>query len=457
MKMLHDKRGGYLELLRVAYPLIFMSASNVIMQFADRKFLSLSSTQEMAAALPSGVLFFTFFVFFSVTCGYTSTLVAQWYGKGVRKECVRSVWAGLWFAGAASVLCLTFLPWFCNMCLRWTMTETLYPLGAEYLKGFFPAGAIACLSMPFFAFFSGRGKTAVVAGINIFVCAVNVFFNWLLIFGNWGFPKWGIFGAGLATSISGFCGLAIAAGLYWHFDQRKFPTRRYWQWNLPRIGKLLKFGAPAGLQILSDVGCFSGILLIVGRLGDNALAACSIGFAVNNLSFMPLMGISDATAILSGQYIGKSELDIAGTIPKRALRIILTYMFLTGLLYLIGPEWIARFFSPENTDGNLDFENIIHQVRWVLCGAALWNFSDCYKLVYSGLLRGAGDTRAIMVINMLCSWGLVIPGILALVFCLRPPVAVVWFYLVFTSSLEAFLIYRRYRCGKWRQIGMVKN
>ncbi|MBQ7394867.1 MAG: hypothetical protein IJV89_11015 [Lentisphaeria bacterium] len=78
MKTIRDSRGGYLELLKVAYPLIFMSASNVVMQFADRKFLSLSSTMEMAAALPSGVLFFTLFVFFSVTCGYTASLVAQW-------------------------------------------------------------------------------------------------------------------------------------------------------------------------------------------------------------------------------------------------------------------------------------------------------------------------------------------------------------------------------------------
>ena len=251
--------------------------------------------------------------------------------------------------------------------------------------------------MPFFAFFSGRGKTAVVAGINIFVCIANIFLNWLLIFGNWGFPRWGIFGAGLATSISGFLGLVTAALLYWYFDQRRFPTRQYRKPDLQRLGKLIKFGSPAGLQILSDVGCFSGILLIVGRLGDDALAACSIGFAVNNLSFMPLMGIADATAILSGQYIGKNDLDIAGRVPRKALRIILTYMFFTGLFYLISPEWIARFFSPENTDAGLDFEGIIQQVRWVLFGAALWNFADCYKLVYGGLLRGAGDTRAIML------------------------------------------------------------
>jgi MATE family multidrug resistance protein len=308
--------------------------------------------------------------------------------------------------------------------------------------------------MPLYAFFSGRGKTAIVAGINIFVCLANIFLNWLLIFGNWGCPRWGIFGAGVATSISGGLGLLAAAWLFWNFDQRKYPTRRYRQFNLQRVGRLLKFGSPAGLQILSDVGCFAAILLIVGRLGDNALAACSIGFTVNNLSFMPLMGIADATAILSGQYIGKNELGIAGRIPGRGLRLVLTYMLFTGLFYLIGPEWIARCFSPENNNGSVDFEEIIRQVRWVLCGAALWNFADCYKLVYGGLLRGSGDTRAMMLINIFCSWVLVIPGILLLVFCFRPPVAVVWFYLVFTTIVEAALVYRRYISGRWKKIGM---
>lgn len=455
MKTIRDSRGGYLELLKVAYPLIFMSASNVVMQFADRKFLSLSSTMEMAAALPSGVLFFTLFVFFSVTCGYTASLVAQWYGKGVYKECVRSVWAGLWLACAASVLILTVLPFLCMKILQFSMTETLYPLGESYLKGLLPSGAVMCLSMPFFAFFSGRGKTAVVAGINIFVCLANIFFNWLLIFGNWGFPRWGIFGAGLATSLSGVLGLLIAAGLYWHFDQRKFPTRRYRKFNLQRIGKLVKFGSPAGLQVLSDVGCFAAILLIVGRLGDTALAACSIGFAVNNLSFMPLMGIADATAILAGQYIGKNELDIAARVPRKAMRLILVYMCFSALLYLLGPEWIARYFSPGDTSGTLDFEEIVRQVRWVLCGAAMWNFADCFKMVFGGMLRGAGDTRAVMLINFFCSWVLTIPGIAILVFGFHPPVALIWFYLVFPAGTEAFLIYRRFLSGKWRKIKMI--
>ena len=454
MEIYKKKQGGYLELLRVAYPLIFMSASNMIMQFADRKFLSLSSTEEMAAALPSGVLYFTLFVFFTATCGYTSSLVAQWYGKGDQKECVRSVWAGLWMAAGASVLIVTLIPWICLMILQWTMTETLFPLGKSYVKGLIPSGAVMCLTMPLFGFFSGRGKTAVVAGINIFICVANIFLNWLLIFGNWGFPKWGIFGAGAATSISGFLGLLVAAALFWNCNQKKYPTRQHRKFNLQRVGKLLKFGSPAGLQILSDVGCFSALLLIVGHLGDNALASCSIAFTVNNLSFMPLLGIADATAILSGQYIGKNDTGIASKIPGRGLRIILTYMFFTGLFYLIGPEWIARFFSPENNGGSLDFEEIIRQVRWVLCGAALWNFADCFKLVYGGLLRGSGDTRAMMLINVFCSWALVIPGLLILVFCFKPHVAVIWFYLVFTSSVEGILVYRRYISGKWRKIGM---
>ncbi len=452
-----DRRGGYLELLRVAYPLIFMSASHVIMQFADRKFLSQNATADMAAALPSGILFFTLFVFFTATCGFTSTMVAQWYGKGNPKECVRSVWAGVWFAAGAGVIIVTVLPWIAAQLLRWSLSPTLLPRALDYLKGLIPSGAFMCLSMPFFAFFSGRGKTPVVAAINIFICAANILLNWLFIFGKCGFPKWGIFGAGVATSLSGFCGLAVAVGLYLAFDQRKYPTRRYRKFNLVRIGKLVRFGMPAGMQVLSDLGCFSGIILIVGQLGDTAVAACSIAFTVNNLSFLPLTGVADATAILAGQYIGKSELGTAARIPGRGLRIALSYMLLTAILYLGFPEWIAHCFRPGDGADGMDFAAVVRETRWVLMTAALWNFADCFKFVCGGLLRGAGDTRALMLINLFCSWVLVIPGILLLVFVFRPPVAMVWAYLVLTSTIEAYLVRRRCRVGKWRQIGLVRR
>jgi MATE family multidrug resistance protein len=103
--------GVCLAIWRVAYPLIIMSASHTIMQFCDRKFLAYNSTEDVAVALPSGILLFTHFSFFVVTVFFTSALVAQHFGNYDRQACVSAAWNGFYFALGAAVVILFVLPW----------------------------------------------------------------------------------------------------------------------------------------------------------------------------------------------------------------------------------------------------------------------------------------------------------------------------------------------------------
>src|SRR5574344_2458045 len=100
-------RGGYNEICRIAYPLIIMSASNCVMQLVDRKFLAENSTLDVAAAMPSGILYFTLFSFCMGTCNFTSALVAQYHGANRPDGVLKAVWAGLTVALAAGLF-ITF-------------------------------------------------------------------------------------------------------------------------------------------------------------------------------------------------------------------------------------------------------------------------------------------------------------------------------------------------------------
>ncbi|MEG2076450.1 MAG: MATE family efflux transporter, partial [Victivallaceae bacterium] len=102
--------GGYREVWHIAYPLIMMSATQTLMMFVDRKMLASHSTNEMAAALPAGILYFTLFCFFSVTANFTSALVAQFYGNKERYSCVKSVWSGVYLAAGFSLLIIFVNP-----------------------------------------------------------------------------------------------------------------------------------------------------------------------------------------------------------------------------------------------------------------------------------------------------------------------------------------------------------
>ena len=107
-----------------------------------------------------------------------------------------------------------------------------------------------------------------------------------------------IFGAGLATSISAAAGFVLIFICFMLVDQKEYKTRSRHNFRWSIVRKLIGYGTPAGLQVMSDVGSFTLMLLEIGKLGNVALCASTIAFSINNLSFTPLMGISDATAII---------------------------------------------------------------------------------------------------------------------------------------------------------------
>lgn len=448
-------RGGYFELLKLAYPLILMSASNTVMQFIDRKFLALSSTVDVAAAMPAGILYFTLFCLFLCAATFTSAIVAQYHGSGDRESMLTAVWSGVYFAIGAGLVITFIVPYAGRFLIGLGgHSPDLYWREIAYFDGLIPSGVFACLAAPFFAFFSGQGRTMPVAVINILACVLNIFLDYVFIFG-WGpIPALGIFGAGLTTS---FCAMLTFLMIFAYFllqNQEKFPTRRN---PLPKwegIVRLVRYGMPTGIQVAFDCGAFALVTFTVGVLGSSQLAAHTIALSINNMFFIPLLGLSDATSILVGQYIGRAKHGIARRIAYRAWRISILYMMLGGVVYLFFPEALAEMFHPEEDTGA--FRAVVELAGWLLAAAFLFNMSDTLKFIFTAALRGAGDTRPIMLICMGCAYLLMVPGVLIIVYVFRGGVIWVWAYLTFTATVEGLLILFRFRSGKWRHIRMIR-
>lgn len=314
--------GGYLEICKIAYPLVIMSATNSIMQFVDRKFLAENSTLDVAASMPGGILYFTLFAFFLATCNYTSALVAQYHGANDRSNLLRAVWAGQTLAVFAGLVITFVIPPIGIFFIERSGHPTeLLSREIEYFTSLLPSGVFICMAAPYFAFFSGQGRTIPVAVINIGACLLNIFLDYIFIFGKLGLPAYGIFGAGIATSICCMA-LMIAVMVYFYSqNQRKIPTRKRWEFRPELLMKLVRFGAPAGFQTFIDVGAWTMVTFMIGNLGPAALAASVIALSINNIFFVPLMGLSDSTAIVVGQYIGRRRQGIAEKAVYRAWRI----------------------------------------------------------------------------------------------------------------------------------------
>ena len=331
--------GGYRETLRVAWPLIISMGSFTLMQFTDRLFLAWHSAVSIQAALPAGILSFTMVSGFMALAGYANTFVAQYHGAGETGWCSRATAQGILLALASWPLTLALIP-----IGLWLLRVSGHaPAVLEEERAYFTILMLGCVSAPLTAalggFFSGRGDTFTTMITNVIGNLLNIALDYAMIFGHWGFPAMGIRGAAWATVIAGFVSPALLFILF--FSRRfnsTFQTRREFRYDPALMRRLIRFGLPAAAHLVLDVGAFTLFVLLTGRLGGTALAASNIALSINNIAFMPLIGISIAASILVGQYQGRRESAIAEKAGWTSMKIGWLYMGVIALTFVVFPR-----------------------------------------------------------------------------------------------------------------------
>ncbi|MBT7890591.1 MAG: MATE family efflux transporter, partial [Deltaproteobacteria bacterium] len=283
--------GGYYAILKIAIPLILATGAYSVQHFIDRMFLAWYSPEAIAASMPAGILNFTLLSLFLGTASYVSTFVAQYYGARQYDYIGRIVWQGIYFSLIATVFILLFIPLSDSIFILAGHAPEVRELESRYfiilcLGGFFPVVSSAISGL-----FSGLGRTWTVMWVNFVGTGVNIILDYAMIFGNFGFPEWGIRGAAVATVISAF----ISTVLFVFLMLRPGYRREYGTWsgrafNRGLFQRLLSFGFPAGLQFFLDMLGFTLFILLVGRIGKIELAATNSAFNINMLAFMPMTG-----------------------------------------------------------------------------------------------------------------------------------------------------------------------
>jgi len=458
--------GGYRELLRIAYPLIVSTASFTLMQFADRIFLARFSPEAIQAALPAGILAFTLISFFHALAGYASAFVSQYHGAGDAAGCVRATAQALWLSLASAPFIWLLVP-----VGRWAMAQAGHApavLAEEivYFRILMWGGFAVCLVGALSGFFNGRGDTRTTMVATVAGNLVNLALDYAMIFGRWGFPRLGIAGAAWATVIGTLVTAAILAARF-RAGLSGWERRRPGLPGLDRalFVRLLRFGTPAALHLLLDIGSFAVFVLLTGRLSGLPLAASNIAISVNNVAFQPLLGLNLAASILVGQYQGRRDSATAERAGWTALKTGWIYMAAIGLTYALLPDLYLRLFS--GGDGGLDREALGRVARPLMLMMAAWGMFDTVNIVLIGALRGAGDTRFSMFYSVAMAWLFWIPGEVALVLWLRgraatlpewmgEGIALLWGWMTVFVIVLCFGFLWRFRSGRWKRIRLIE-
>lgn len=390
-----SKCGGR-EVLWIAIPLIISSGSWALMNFADRVFLTWYSPIATGASLSAGSYFFVIVAIPFGIMSLTNAFVSQYYGAGQNHRIGPAVWQGVFLSFLLIPVYILAEPLFASIFTGFGHTLELVEAEKQYLRiSIYGVGALVS-NEAIQAFFIGRGKMHVVMVVNLIVLLLNVVLDYCWIFGVWGFPEWGIAGAAAATTISIWCKfflflaiMCLASG-----KDDRFHVWRGFKIDTIIMKRLLWFGIPAGLEFVLEHGCFTMFSLLVGNIGKEALAATSIAFSLNALSFMPIIGMGLAVMSLVGNELGRNRPDLASKAALSALVISVVSNLFLMIFYIFFPELLIYAYTiysnPEDIAPIKDMTIVI--LRFV----ALYLMFDGVNLIFMSAIKGAGDTIFLM-------------------------------------------------------------
>ena len=236
---------------------------------------------------------------------------------------------------------------------------------------------------------------------------INVFFNYVLIFGVWGFPKMGVVGAGIGTLIARF----VMIILMWYFLNRLEKTKAYvkdlklFVLEHSMLKKINSLGLPSALQMFFEVGLFTAAIWLSGTLGKNPQAANQIALNLSSMTFMIATGLSVTAMIRVGNQKGLKRPVELRRIATSIFIMGLALAILFALIFLIFNNVLPTFYLDLNDLTHFaDNQNVVEIASSLLIIAALFQISDSTQVVFLGALRGLQDVKIPTLITFFAYW-----------------------------------------------------
>jgi MATE family multidrug resistance protein len=388
-------------MLRLAVPVVIVQVGMMAMGVVDTIMVGHISAQALAAVALGNLYFFSLAVFAMGTLMVLDPIVAQAVGARDRPAIARAVQRGVLMAGLLTLPATLLLTVAAPVFTLARQPAEVIPLAAAYALRSVPGTFPFLLFIVFRQSLQAMGRTVPIVAAIVAANLANAALNWVLIFGHLGFPAMGVVGSAWATSVS----RALLVVVLWLAARRElvpllFPLRRE-VWQLTPLGRMLRLGLPIGAQHLLEFGAFALVALMMGWLGTLQMAGHQIAINLAALTFMVPLGVGDAASVLVGQAVGRGDPGGTRGAARAALACGAAFMAATAALFLMFPEPLARLYSPD--------PEVIAIAAALIPIAGVFQVFDGLQAVAAGVLRGVGDTRGPMLINLLGYWVLGLP------------------------------------------------
>lgn len=447
--------GSLSEILRIALPLVISTGSLHIMTFFNRVILSWYSTDALSAHTPGMILTFNIVCFFMGVATYTNVLVAQFYGNRQIDNMTRSLWQGFFFALLSAIVIIALIPVGIYIIGLSAHTESIKQLEIDYFTIACAGGGIVVVNHAFSAFFTGRSLTLVTMVVTVLGNIFAIISGYILVFGNQflHIPDLGIKGAAWGVVLgNAFIAITYSFLILSKKNRVNFKTWELMRFNKEIFGKLMRFGLPDGVGMFIDIAAFALFIFLLGNAGKEALAASNITLSLEGISFMPILGVSIATSTLVGQYIGKGMKDVAIKVVYKCVAISFCYAFTMGILFFFVPNIFVGLFTMKSSE---DFSGILTEAYPLLKVLLFFITFDVFNVTFGAAIKGAGDTKFKMKVQLLASWLFFVPGSVFLLSYLKLSVFYGWIWASLFVLILGVAFFLRFRSDVWQKIDML--
>lgn len=427
------------EILKIGIPIMLGQACVIILSFADNIMIGWYGVDDLAASsFVNGIINLFIFTELGFACGLTP-VVGSLFGKNDSRGIGAAVKNGLAVNGAVGITGLVVLAIIYAFLDRFGQEPELLPIIRPY---FIVVGISTIFALGFNTlkqFSDGICRPVVAMCLLMGGNLLNIFGNWVLIYGKLGFPELGLLGAGLSTLFSRIAMLVVFAAWLMNSKSLKEYYQAFRQSKVSRKGirRLFSLGYPLALQTGMETSTFTMSAVMAGWLGATTLAAHQVTLTISQICFMLMTGLATAVSVLVSNAYGQNDMkSVRGYASKGYFMILAVSVFFCTAIWIFRFPIVGMF---------TDSEEVTAIALSLLIVLFTYQFGDGLQLCFCNALRGIQDVKPIMLMAFVSYYLIAIPSAYLLGFKAGLGITGIWMGFPIGLTVAGIFYYIRFR------------
>lgn len=427
------------EILKIGIPIMLGQACVIILSFADNIMIGWYGVDDLAASsFVNGIINLFIFTELGFACGLTP-VVGSLFGKNDSHGIGAAVKNGLAVNGAVGITGLVVLAIIYAFLDRFGQEPELLPIIRPY---FIVVGISTIFALGFNTlkqFSDGICRPVVAMCLLMGGNLLNIFGNWVLIYGKLGFPELGLLGAGLSTLFSRIAMLVVFAAWLMNSKSLKEYYQAFRQSKVSRKGirRLFSLGYPLALQTGMETSTFTMSAVMAGWLGATTLAAHQVTLTISQICFMLMTGLATAVSVLVSNAYGQNDMkSVRGYASKGYFMILAVSVFFCTAIWIFRFPIVGMF---------TDSEEVTAIALSLLIVLFTYQFGDGLQLCFCNALRGIQDVKPIMLMAFVSYYLIAIPSAYLLGFKAGLGITGIWMGFPIGLTVAGIFYYIRFR------------